>query len=55
MVAEALTDGCLLHLLPGWALLADGIHAVLPAQRFRPSRVSAFVALLARAERARQG
>jgi DNA-binding transcriptional LysR family regulator len=38
--------GRLVHVLPGWTLPAGGIHAVYPAARFRPPKVTAFVAML---------
>lgn len=46
MAADALRSGDLVHLLPDWTLPAAGIHAVYPASRFRPSKVTAFVSLL---------
>lgn len=42
-------QGALVHVLPEWSLPSGGIHAVYPAARFRPAKVSAFVALLSRA------
>jgi DNA-binding transcriptional LysR family regulator len=38
--------GRLLHVLPGWSLPTGGIHAVFPAARLRPAKVSAFLDLL---------
>ncbi|TCP01290.1 DNA-binding transcriptional LysR family regulator [Rubrivivax gelatinosus] len=46
-VAQALAEGRLVALLPGWTLPAGGIHAVYPASRFRPAKVARFVDLLA--------
>ncbi|MGN6424353.1 MAG: LysR family transcriptional regulator [Asticcacaulis sp.] len=43
------TQGALVHVLPEWSLPSGGIHAVYPAARFRPAKVSAFVSLLSRA------
>uniref|UniRef100_UPI00310184BC LysR family transcriptional regulator n=1 Tax=Neorhizobium sp. EC2-8 TaxID=3129230 RepID=UPI00310184BC len=36
----------LIRLLPDWSLPSGGIHVVYPAARFRPPKVSAFVAML---------
>ncbi len=55
LVAPLIAEGRLHHVLPQWSLPSGGIHAVFPAQRYRPARVRAFVELLARAERARSG
>lgn len=46
LVAEHLKAGQLVHVLPSWTLPAGGIHAVYPAARFRPPKVTAFVAML---------
>lgn len=46
LVAEHLKTGRLVHVLPSWTLPAGGIHAVYPAARFRPPKVTAFVAML---------
>lgn len=53
LVAALVAEGRLTQVLPEWSLPGGGIHAVFPAQRFRPARVSAFVTMLARAERER--
>lgn len=53
LVAGLIASGVLIHVLPDWTLPSGGIHTVYPAARFRPAKVSAFVALLAEAERAR--
>lgn len=47
LVADALQSGTLIQVLPDWSLPLGGIHAVYPAARFRPSKVTAFVAMLA--------
>jgi len=53
LVASDLTAGHLVHVLPEWSLPMGGIHAVYPATRFRPTKVTAFVAILAEQERER--
>lgn len=45
-VAEHLASGRLVQILPAWTLPAGGIHTVYPTARFRPPKVSAFVAML---------
>lgn len=46
-VAEPyLRAGRLVHILPQWSLPVGGIHAVYPAARYRPPKVTAFVAML---------
>jgi DNA-binding transcriptional LysR family regulator len=47
LVAGALQSGQLVHVLPDWSLPSGGIHAVYPAARFRPPKVTAFVTMLA--------
>ncbi|WP_197735901.1 LysR family transcriptional regulator [Stella humosa] len=47
LVAADLAAGRLVEVLPQWRLPSGGIHAVFPTARFRPSRVGAFVDLLA--------
>ncbi len=49
LVGEALESGALVQVLPAWSLPSGGIHVVYPAARFRPPKVTAFVALLAAA------
>ncbi len=44
--ADAIAAGRLVHVLPEWTLPSGGIHAVYPAARFRPAKVTAFVAML---------
>jgi len=46
LVVEDIKAGRLAHILPAWTLPAGGIHAVYPAARFRPPKVTAFVAML---------
>lgn len=46
LVAKDIATGRLIHVLPDWHLPTGGIHAVFPAARFRPSKVTAFVNLL---------
>lgn len=53
LVRDLLAAGQLLHVLPAWQLPAGGIHAVYPAARFRPAKVTAFLAMLIEAERRR--
>jgi DNA-binding transcriptional LysR family regulator len=52
-IGEDLATGRLIQILPDWSLPAGGIHAVYPAARFRPAKVTAFVAMLAEEERQR--
>ncbi|MCZ7447226.1 LysR substrate-binding domain-containing protein [Agrobacterium rhizogenes] len=47
LVSELLERGALIQVLPDWSLPSGGIHAVYPAARFRPPKVTAFVAMLA--------
>jgi DNA-binding transcriptional LysR family regulator len=44
-VAGHLMTGRLVHVLPSWSLPSGGIHVVYPAARFRPPKVTAFVAM----------
>lgn len=53
LVHSDLVAGRLFHVLPAWNLPIGGIHAVVPAARFRPTKVSAFVELLTDAEKRR--
>ncbi|MFG3591250.1 LysR family transcriptional regulator [Bradyrhizobium sp. RDI18] len=46
LVVNEIKAGRLVHILPAWMLPAGGIHAVYPAARFRPPKVTAFVAML---------
>jgi DNA-binding transcriptional LysR family regulator len=46
LVMEDIKAGRLTRVLPLWTLPAGGIHAVYPAARFRPPKVTAFVAML---------
>ncbi|OBZ92197.1 LysR family transcriptional regulator [Pararhizobium polonicum] len=43
---EHIATGGLVRLLRDWSLPSGGIHVVYPAARFRPPKVSAFVAML---------
>lgn len=54
LVDVDIAAGRLLHVLPAWTLPSGGIHAVFPAVRFRPAKVSAFVELLAEHEQRRE-
>ncbi|CUX70104.1 MULTISPECIES: LysR family transcriptional regulator [Agrobacterium] len=47
LVSGLLESGALVQVLPDWSLPSGGIHAVYPAARFRPPKVTAFVAMLA--------
>ena len=51
LVAGHLKTRRLTHVLPSWTLPAGGIHAVYPAARFRPPKVTAFVTMLSQAAR----
>lgn len=46
-VADDILSGRLIHVLPGWTLPSGGIYVVFPTARFRPTKVRAFVDLLA--------
>ena len=46
LIMEDIKAGRLTRILPAWTLPAGGIHAVYPAARFRPQKVTAFVAML---------
>jgi DNA-binding transcriptional LysR family regulator len=46
LVEAQLRSGALVQVLPEWSLPSGGIHAVYPAARFRPPKVTAFVAML---------
>ncbi|WP_160000394.1 LysR family transcriptional regulator [Roseomonas sp. 18066] len=54
LVRDLLAAGHLLQVLPAWQLPAGGIHAVYPAARFRPAKVTAFLSMLIEAERQRR-
>ncbi|MBU8545251.1 MULTISPECIES: LysR family transcriptional regulator [Roseomonadaceae] len=51
LVSGLLASGQLVRALPDWQLPSGGIHAVLPAARFRPAKVTSFLALLMEAEK----
>lgn len=53
LVGEDVAAGRLVHVLPTWKLPAGGIHAVFQTPRFRPTKVSAFIALLTEQEKQR--
>ncbi|TJV02560.1 MAG: LysR family transcriptional regulator [Mesorhizobium sp.] len=46
LIADYLSQGRLVHMLPDWALPSGGIHVVYPAARFRPQKVTRFVSML---------
>lgn len=46
LVGDAVRSGHLVEVLPEWTLPSGGIHIVYPAARFRPPKVTAFVAML---------
>ncbi|TPN89431.1 LysR family transcriptional regulator [Mesorhizobium sp. CU2] len=46
LVEEHLAAGRLAHVLPAWTPPSGGIHAVFPAARFRPPKVTRFVEML---------
>lgn len=46
LVADDVRSGQLVEVLPDWTLPAGGVHIVYPATRFRPPKVTAFVAML---------
>ncbi|MBS1182013.1 MAG: LysR family transcriptional regulator [Proteobacteria bacterium] len=46
LAAKHLAADRLVHVLPAWTLPSGGIHAVYPAARFRPPKVTAFVGML---------
>ena len=46
LVADDVRSGQLVEVLPDWTLPAGGVHIVYPAARFRPPKVTAFVAML---------
>lgn len=46
VIADDLSNGRLIHVLPDWTLPAGGIYAVFPTARFRPAKVRAFVDML---------
>jgi DNA-binding transcriptional LysR family regulator len=45
---EHIRSGQLVRLLPDWGLPEGGVYVVLPPARFRPPRVTAFVAMLSK-------
>lgn len=55
LAQPCLKQGALVHVLPEWSLPSGGIHAVYPAARFRPAKVTAFVSLLSSAGQKQPG
>ena len=51
LVGGLVASGQLIHVLPEWSLPSGGIHVVYPAARFRPAKVTAFVAMLVEEEK----
>jgi DNA-binding transcriptional LysR family regulator len=51
LIGDDLASGRLVHVLPEWQLPSGGIYTVYPAARFRPAKVTAFVAMLIEAEK----
>ncbi|MGJ5090180.1 MULTISPECIES: LysR family transcriptional regulator [unclassified Bradyrhizobium] len=51
LIRDDLAAGRLVAILPSWTLPSGGIHAVFPAARFRPPKVTAFVAMLMEAHK----
>lgn len=48
LVDEHIRSGKLVRLVPDWDLPEGGVYVVLPPARFRPPRVTAFVAMLSK-------
>ncbi|MBR0834243.1 LysR family transcriptional regulator [Bradyrhizobium manausense] len=55
LVTNEIKNGRLVHILPAWTLPAGGIHAVYPAARFRPRKVTAFVEMLIEEHKRKDG
>ena len=53
LVDTDLASGRLQQVLPDWRLRSGGIHAVFPAARFRPAKVTRFTELMVRSEAGR--
>ena len=51
LVGDLVESGQLVHVLPEWHLPSGGIYVVYPAARFRPAKVTTFVAMLIEAEK----
>lgn len=51
LVGDLVGSGQLVHVLPEWHLPSGGIYVVYPAARFRPAKVTTFVAMLIEAEK----
>jgi DNA-binding transcriptional LysR family regulator len=54
-LSDHIAAGRLVPVLPGWTLPSGSIHAVYPAARFRPPKVTRFVEMLAQAGKADVG
>lgn len=50
LVAADVAAGRLTRVLPEWKLRSGGIHVLIPAARFRPSKTTRFLELMTRAE-----
>lgn len=55
LVRDHLQAARLQIVLPGWSLRDGGIYTVYPPSRYRPAKVTAFVSMLASAEKSRTG
>ena len=53
LIEDHLASGRLVHALPDWRLPSGGIYTVYPAARFRPAKVTVFVAMLLDTEKRR--
>ncbi|MFH1806435.1 MAG: LysR family transcriptional regulator [Pseudomonadota bacterium] len=53
LARDHLVSGQLIHVLPEWQLPSGGIYTVYPSARFRPAKITAFVSMLAEAEKRR--
>lgn len=51
LVADDLAHGRLVRILPDWRLPSGAVYSVYPAARFRPPKVTAFVAMLTEAQK----
>ncbi len=51
LIGDLIASRQLVHVLPEWQLPSGGIYVVYPAARFRPAKVTAFVAMLIDAEK----
>ena len=46
LVWQAIRDGALIELLPGWAMAPTKLHIVTPPAGVRPARVAALIEFL---------